>query len=409
MNKHPDTPFLEVLSIEMNSSCNYTCGFCNAHQDRLDVIKQFNRGEGDDALLDHPDLKNTNLAPNEGVSIRPRMTISQFKNLVDQAVELNPDVRINPQKAGEPFLHPDIEEAIDYIKEKGAKLYMTTNGSLLDARRREWLIDIGADDLIISIDGFTKETFEKIRGSDWRDDQGRSPYEATVQNTLDLIRERDARGKELPRIHLSYCLQPTNYNEMEAAKDFWQDKCESMNFCNVIVGKEYKRPFFAVDHSNHGPCQKLWSLLFVMSDGEVTCCSIDSNIENPVGNAFKTPLREIWLEGKQARMREDHIAGRFDKYPTCKDCHHYTPRNHFTRSYELIPERSDIFLQKDLYEGFVTYMRQPMSALETLMGDEFRSSAFPHVATDESALLAPRRGLVRRIGSRVKAAVTSLF
>ena len=65
---------------------------------------------------------------------------------------------------GEPLLHPKVKELIQYAKESGIiEVIINTNGTNLNTKKANELIDSGLDQLIYSFDGGTKETYEKMR------------------------------------------------------------------------------------------------------------------------------------------------------------------------------------------------------------------------------------------------------
>ncbi|MGG0731541.1 radical SAM protein [Bacillus paramycoides] len=65
---------------------------------------------------------------------------------------------------GEPTLHPELETIIDDVHRTGMTVQLNTNGILLN--RKQFLYQKNIDALIVSIDGFTKEDYQLIRGTD---------------------------------------------------------------------------------------------------------------------------------------------------------------------------------------------------------------------------------------------------
>ena len=69
------------------------------------------------------------------------------------------------------------------------------------------------------------------------------------------------------------------------------------------------------------PCAGLWNTPMVQTDGRVTTCCLDEQLENVVGNVRDTPLPEIWNGATMERWRRAHIEGRFeDSGPLCTRC-----------------------------------------------------------------------------------------
>lgn len=99
---------------------------------------------------------------------------------------------------GEPTLHPELMQLLKYCKERGIMTKLTTNGCHL-YQLAELLHSSYLDQVVISIDAFEPQTYEKIRGRDmlcdiWRDIEKFSEF-------------RDI-------IHCSFLIQRTNYKEL---------------------------------------------------------------------------------------------------------------------------------------------------------------------------------------------------
>lgn len=90
------------------------------------------------------------------------MPFEEFKHLIDHQYGL---IEIKLQGMGEPTLAGDtLYRMIRYARKKHIWVRTITNASLLHLRDNyRKMIDSGANEVQISIDGATKETFEKIR------------------------------------------------------------------------------------------------------------------------------------------------------------------------------------------------------------------------------------------------------
>ncbi|HSR52121.1 MAG TPA: radical SAM protein, partial [Acidobacteriota bacterium] len=64
---------------------------------------------------------------------------------------------------GEPLLHKRIYDMVAMAKERGCETSMTSNGTAINPRNAQRLIDAGMDRLTVSIDGLTPETYDTIR------------------------------------------------------------------------------------------------------------------------------------------------------------------------------------------------------------------------------------------------------
>ena len=114
------------LKIELTSYCNLKCKVCPSR-----IMK---RGEG---FID-PNL---------------------FKSIIDQTKKTE---FIYHHFMGESLFHPNVFELINYSKQKGIKTGLSTNATILDKEKAKEMIKSGLDFLVISFDGGSKETYDKI-------------------------------------------------------------------------------------------------------------------------------------------------------------------------------------------------------------------------------------------------------
>ena len=88
------------------------------------------------------------------------LTFEQFKRILDQFPNL---IKLKLQGMGETFINKDIFKMIDYAAGKDLFIKTTTNATLLNPDMCKKIIISKLDELVISLDGSTKETYEAIR------------------------------------------------------------------------------------------------------------------------------------------------------------------------------------------------------------------------------------------------------
>ena len=89
-----------------------------------------------------------------------QLSLDEFKALVAQLPDLR---RAVLQGIGEPLLNRDLARMIAHLKERGVYTVFNTNAALLTRRRQVELIDSGLDELRVSLDSSTPDTYLKIR------------------------------------------------------------------------------------------------------------------------------------------------------------------------------------------------------------------------------------------------------
>ncbi len=241
-----------------------------------------------------------------------RMDFSLFKKIVDECAEMG-IAKISPFMYGEPLLNKDIVEMVKYIKEKTRALVnLNTNAQLLDSKVAEELLDAGLDVLTVSIDGATKESYEKIRKG--------LKFEKVVGNIEEFIKLRD-KGRYDTKVNLFFVRMKDNEDEERNFLKKWKGKV------NRICVSDYSVYTGEVDDRRVGnqrkvagkfPCPKLWTDLTILSDGRVALCCQDFDGRGIIGDAKKQSLRDIW-DGKVVKnIRKCQLAGHFRGI--CKDC-----------------------------------------------------------------------------------------
>jgi radical SAM protein with 4Fe4S-binding SPASM domain len=134
---------------------------------------------------------------------------------------------------GEPLLYKRIWDVIDLIKHAGSKVYMDTNGTLLESNAQR-IIRSGIDIIWVSLDG-TLEINDHIRG--------KNVYNRVIKGLEKLNVEKEANSLKSPKIGITYVVTPLNYLFVEKlfCKDIDLSLLEyiSIEFQNYITKNEY--------------------------------------------------------------------------------------------------------------------------------------------------------------------------
>src|SRR5438552_12550548 len=90
------------------------------------------------------------------------LTFEEFRGLVDQFPALK---RAVLQGIGEPLMNRELGPMIRYLKDRAVHVIFNTNAILLYPRRQIELIESGLDELRVSCDSSTPETYARISGA----------------------------------------------------------------------------------------------------------------------------------------------------------------------------------------------------------------------------------------------------
>ena len=214
-------------------------------------------------------------------------------------------------------IYKNLHKKIKLLKDAGIKeVTMATNVQLLDKKRIYQYLDAGLDDIMVSIDGITKDTFEKIRVN--------LDYETVVQNSLNLIKIRDQ--KRLPLIiRLRMIIMDSNQHEVQDWISFWKDKvgpndqvyAKTAHTWGNQLNRETDESIKAYAHK---PCIAPFSSMIIHTNGTVPMCSIDYSSKVKIGDFSKDSIEKIWNDGPMMNIRKLHANSRRNEIALCQGC-----------------------------------------------------------------------------------------
>jgi MoaA/NifB/PqqE/SkfB family radical SAM enzyme len=117
------------------------------------------------------------------------LSLREFRSIVDQMPDLK---RAVMHGIGEPLLNRDLPAMVRYLKDRQVHVVFNTNATLLTRKRQVRLIEAGLDELRVSIDGSTPETYLRVRGI--------PRYQQVIDNVGQMVLTRAELGVDHPRI-----------------------------------------------------------------------------------------------------------------------------------------------------------------------------------------------------------------
>lgn len=166
------------LNIEVSSRCNLNCDMC--------MRKVLLEESGD-------------------------MSLETYKALLPVFPELE---AVNIIGIGEPLLNENIIEMIRLGKKhlsSHATFSITTNATLIDEKMAKELVSSGLDDIVVSMDGATPETFNDIRK--------KTTFEEVLRNIGLLNKAKKERRSKLPRLGFEFVAMRRNIAELPQLVD----------------------------------------------------------------------------------------------------------------------------------------------------------------------------------------------
>jgi len=166
---------------------------------------------------------------------RGNMSIAMFRHI---ASELFPVARrVGLGCAAEPLLHPRLCDYLEIIRaHRVPDTWIQTNLLALTPATAESIVTNGVRTVAVSIDGTTRETYEKIRrGASWN----------RLHERLQLLRDAKASaGSVLPRLRITFAWMRSNLEELASLPGF----ARGLGASELDV--RFVAPTVGVDNSN---------------------------------------------------------------------------------------------------------------------------------------------------------------
>ncbi len=269
----------------------------------------------------------------------------------------------------EPLLHRKFGELLRITgRYKVPFVYMHTNALLLNDRIIDQLIQSGFNQICISIDGATKQTYERIRVG--------AKFERLIANIEAINRAKKRRGARLPRLGFNVVLMRSNIMELpslirlahelevegvgavhmvplsiavadpqEESLHNHKDLCNRMLDEARALAKKYhvqitlpdrfevvEKPAAVRQTGSEHPvlrflpiqaapaeasCFFPWHFVALDSGGNLLPCGWWHN-EPPMGNLLTESFEEIWNNENYRRLRAEHLNGAWRQ--VCQTC-----------------------------------------------------------------------------------------
>ena len=116
---------------------------------------------------------------------------------------------------GEPMIDRKYFEKVRLVTSFGAEVALSSNGTLLDEKRCRETLDSGIQAIGISLDASTPETFSVVRPP--------GGFEQIVENLKRLVRMRNERGSNRPRILISFGIMQQNLQDVVRFSDLGRE------------------------------------------------------------------------------------------------------------------------------------------------------------------------------------------
>lgn len=276
--------------IETTSICNLACSFCPPTHRQAQFIK-----------------------------------IEDFRKILDDIKPHTDYIYFHVK--GEPLLHPKIDQLLDISQEKGFKVNITTNGTLLPKMRHKLLGKPALRQMNFSLHSFDGH-------------EGSTDREGYLRNVLSFVREAVASSDLIVSFRL-WNLTRDNETNLQRMRNRATLEIIEQEFNldyrieeKVVPGSGVKlaeRIYLNQDHEFEWPdlrapeddgkgfCHALRNQAGILVDGTVIPCCLDGEGVINLGNVYQTPFSEI-VEGERANRLYEGFSRREAVEELCRKC-----------------------------------------------------------------------------------------
>ena len=277
-----ETNYPKMLNVEPTNLCNFNCVMCSRRR-----------------------------------SSRPLglMSLDLFGAILDDARRCRKTIRwLTLHNDGEPLLHPDLATMIHMAKSSGAVEYVhfNTNGQLLTEETAAALVKAGLDDITVSIDALTQETFARVKRA--------GDLQTVSENTRRLMIVKAKLGRSNPWVRAKIIDLPLTAAELSGFYAYWGPRVDEVQVQPIHNAAGGISAEVNTDNQQRHPCSLPWYALAVNWDGTVSPCCVDLSGENIVGDLRRETLQEIFLRGPIQTYRDKMLSGRESELSPCAEC-----------------------------------------------------------------------------------------
>ncbi|MBU4334685.1 MAG: radical SAM protein [Candidatus Omnitrophica bacterium] len=301
----------KIVLIELTNCCNFSCEFCP-----IDISSRE----------------------------KSMMKREVWKKLLSELSEKKMTERVFFHLLGEPLLHKDVFDAIQFANDKGLFVSLYTNGAVLNNDTSEKLLStLKIGHIVLSLQEISPEAFSKkchspISWTDYLDQIKKfmlkaEEYKKTVQihymvDTQDLgwdFLKISKQQKQLQSMYNDWCkmfnnLNPDRINILNPSKSYKIEASTSFflkhkgNWDNHFIDNTKD-----VINSDTGHCAMLTDTFAILADGTCTYCCGDFDGALDLGNAEKDSLENIYYGEKATSIRKAAKEGTMI-HDRCKRC-----------------------------------------------------------------------------------------
>jgi radical SAM protein with 4Fe4S-binding SPASM domain len=270
------------LLVEPVSTCNLRCPFC------FQTDKSFTK------------------KPYMGV-----MNFDLFKKIIDEADDLKVGA-VTLASRGEPTLHKNFGDMLDYISQKKNiyEIKTNTNATFLDEKLCHTIFKNNITQVVISADHYLKEDYERLRLG--------ANFEKILENVDQLFNIKKKNYPDsITEIRISGIDSDKNL-DLKKFHEFWIKRSDHVS---ASLPMERWNTYENKEHPEiNDPCQYLWDRMYIWFDGKTNPCDADYKSYLSYGDVSKDSIANVWNSKILSDIRNSHLDNKRNRVEPCNKC-----------------------------------------------------------------------------------------
>lgn len=245
-----------------------------------------------------------------------------FYAIVKQIEEIKTIKIVSLAALGEPLLHPDFDEFVDYLHFKKYRIMFPTNMSLAHLHYETLL---KATKIIYSIEGHNQESYERLRKN--------LSFNSVLKNVRDfdeIVRSDRESKKHTPARLLNFIV--TKNSSIKEHLSTWGDYIDAVRIAPVGIPnvwdekqqifippelKEMQDEIISLKHKTiKNKCSQPFELITIRPDGKIALCCSDTGCSLDFGD-YKN-IKKSFFENKNLKKIRKELEN--DNIKVCKHC-----------------------------------------------------------------------------------------
>ena len=233
--------------------------------------------------------------------------MSIFKKIIDE-IEGHVEA-VTFASRGEPTLHPNFEEMLDYCGNKFLGLKMNTNATLLNEKILHKIFSSNLRTLVLSIDEKNKKNYEEIRVN--------AKFEKIMKNLklLNTVREQYKKSSKM-----TVRISGVKINDNQNVKDMNLFYKEFADEISLVQFNPWQSAYENEINNIKEVCSELYKRTFVWWDGKVNPCDYDYKSLLSKLNVNDSSIKEIWNSESYNYLRFQHLNKKRAEIFPCNRC-----------------------------------------------------------------------------------------